>query len=104
VPIDPQSIESIAKRLRALRAVLGLTQAEMVASIGSYSGPNMWGNFEAGYRRISTDHALALKHKYGLTLDWIYTGNPAMCDPGLIERIRSHELSEARESREDKSS
>ena len=101
VPFDAQSIESIARRLRALRHALGLTQEEMVMAIGSFSGPQMWGNYEKAYRRISLDHAQALRARYGLTLDWIYNGNQAMCDPGLLERIRSHELSAGRKSRED---
>jgi len=57
VPIDPYSIDAIAKRLRALRNALGLEQHEMVASIGSFSRPQMWANYEAGHRRISVDHA-----------------------------------------------
>jgi transcriptional regulator with XRE-family HTH domain len=99
--LNPQSIDAIGKRLRMLRQVLGHTQEEMAISIGSGSGAQMWANYEAGYRRIGTDHALALCQRFGLTMDWVYRGNPGMCDPALMARIRSQEISEARGSKEE---
>ena len=72
---------------------LDMTQAQMATAAGSGSGAQMWWNYEVGYRRI--DHALVLCRQFGLTLEWIYRGNPGMCDPDLMERIRTQELKPA---------
>lgn len=63
----------IADRLKWHReTVLGLKQADYAASIGvkrpAYS---LW---EAGTHRLSLDGALALRSKYGLSMDFMYEG------------------------------
>ena len=96
---NPESMDSMAKRLRTLRKALGRTQGKMALAIGSGSGAAMWSNYEAGYRRISTDHALNLCRKYGLTMDWIYRGNPGICDPQLMKALEFQEQLEQHQSR-----
>jgi transcriptional regulator with XRE-family HTH domain len=91
----PESIAAIGQRLRTLRKALNMTQGEMATAAGSGSGAQMWWNYEVGYRRIRIDHALVLCQHFGLTLEWIYRGNPGMCDPDLMERIRAQELKPA---------
>lgn len=63
----------IAERLKWHRElVLDLSQAEYAKTIGikrpAYS---LW---EAGTHRLSLDGALALRTKYGLSLDFMYEG------------------------------
>ena len=87
----PESIAAIGQRLRTLRNALDMTQAQMATAAGSGSGAQMWWNYEVGYRRVRIDHALMLCRQFGLTLGWIYRGNPGMCDPDLMERIRTQE-------------
>lgn len=64
--------EDIAERIKWHRAVMGLTQDEYAASIGvKRSALSLW---EAGAHRLSLDGALALRSKYGLSLDFMYEG------------------------------
>ena len=72
---DKMSIEAIAHRLRATRAALGLEQAPFCRRAGI--APNTYNQFERAKGRPSLDMALKLCDAYGLTLDWIYRGDPS---------------------------
>lgn len=62
----------IAERLSWHRALMGLSQADYAASIGfKRSAYSLW---EAGSHRLSLDGALALRKRYGLSLDFMYEG------------------------------
>ena len=71
----PRPYADIAERLKWHREVVlgGMTQHEYAASIGvkrpAYS---LW---EAGTHRLSLDGALAIRKKYGVSLDFMYDGN-----------------------------
>lgn len=69
----PRPYADIAERLKWHREdVLGLKQAEYAESIGvKRSALSLW---EAGTHRLSLDGALALRNKYGLSLDFMYEG------------------------------
>lgn len=47
-------------------------QAEFAEAAGL--NPKQYGNWESGNYRISIDGALALRKRYGLSLDFIYEG------------------------------
>lgn len=98
--IYPESPEAIAKRLRALRGALGLTQASMARMVGSATSGQLWANFEsrdpALWRRIGLNSALELCRRTGVTLEWIYRGDVRLLPPDLAERIRFQELLEDR--------
>lgn len=68
----PRPFADIAERLKWHRDILGLKQEEYASSIGikrpAYS---LW---EAGTHRLSLDGALALRRKYGLSIDFMYEG------------------------------
>ena len=63
----------ISNRLRAIREYYGMSSTEFAEEIGrplkSYS------QWESGENRISIDGALSLRHRFGITLDFIYDGN-----------------------------
>ena len=62
----------IAERIKWHRDTVGLNQADYAASIGvKRSALSLW---EAGTHRLSLDGALALRNKYGLSLDFMYEG------------------------------
>mgnify|MGYP000120843412 CR=1 FL=1 len=72
-PKDTKPFLPIARRLRWHREdVEGMIQADYAEAIGvkrtTYS---LW---EAGNHRLSLDGALALRKKYGLSLDFLYEG------------------------------
>lgn len=85
---DPTSVESIAFRLKVTRKALGHTQAVMSRLIGSSTEGQVWGNYEAGERRISLDHALAACARFGLTLDWIYRGQIYTLPGDVADKIQ----------------
>ena len=62
----------IAARLEWHRNLMDMTQSEYAASIGKKRAAySLW---EAGTHRLSLDGALALRKKYGLSLDFMYEG------------------------------
>lgn len=69
------SSDKIGTRLRALRSKLDKSQAEMAQALG-ISQPQ-WSQYESGARRITLDVAAAIAMYYGVTLDWVYFGDPA---------------------------
>lgn len=92
-PEHPESIQSIAKRLRALRGALKLSQDKIARAIGAASLSATWSPYETAKERISLDNALALCRLYGITLDWLYRGQWHAGMPfDLAERVRAKEL------------
>jgi ribosome-binding protein aMBF1 (putative translation factor) len=77
----PQTLKSIAIRLKSTREAIGVTAAELCRQINCK--PNRWSQYESGDRKITVEVADRLCDEYGLTLDWIYRANPA----GLPHRI-----------------
>ena len=69
----PKPFADIAARLRWHREeVVGLTQAEYAESINvKRSAYSLW---DGGFQRLSLDGALAIRKKYGLSLDFLYEG------------------------------
>lgn len=62
----------IAERLAWHRGLLGLSQEDYAAKINfKRSAYSLW---EAGSHRLSLDGALALRNKWGLSLDFMYEG------------------------------
>jgi transcriptional regulator with XRE-family HTH domain len=69
----PRPFSEIADRLRWHRELMGLTQADYAAGIRTKRAAySLW---EAGTHRLSLDGALALRHKHGLSLDFLYLGD-----------------------------
>lgn len=64
----------IAERLKWHReTIIDATQLEYARSIGvKRAALSLW---EAGTHRLSLDGALALRNKYGVSLDFMYEGN-----------------------------
>ena len=77
---DPKSI---GPRLIQARQALGLTQSEVADAAGI--GRNTYNQWETGAERPSLGLALKLCDTVGLTLDWIFRGDPS----GLPFRIAS---------------
>lgn len=69
----PRPFADIAERLKWHREVIvDMKQQEYADSIGVKRGAlSLW---EAGTHRLSLDGALALRNKYGLSMDFMYEG------------------------------
>lgn len=70
--VKEKPFEDIASRLRWHRELEGLTQLEYARQIGVKR--NTLNNWESGDYRLSLDGALALRKRYGLSLDFMYEG------------------------------
>lgn len=81
-----QTITKIAGRLAVTREALGINAAELCRQ--AKIAPNAWSQFESGNRMITTRQAVKLCETYGLTLDWIYRGDPAGLPQRVFEKIR----------------
>src|SRR5262245_66621511 len=85
---DPTTVEEIAERWPVTRRALGHSQVAMARLMGSATVGQAWENYEAGRRRISIDHALALCRTCGLTLAWIYQGQMDSLPKNLYDKIQ----------------
>ena len=81
--------ERIAERLRIVRQVEGLSQAEFAQRADI--APNAWNNYEKARKRISLDAAIRLCAEYGLTLDYIYFGDSGNLTYNLVNAIKAVE-------------
>lgn len=94
VRIDPDDTGDlavdVARRLGRTRAALGIGDQKEFGLAAGLSQPQ-YHQFESGKRRLSLDAALALCETYGLTLDWLYRGDPS----GLPYRL-ARDLAEQR--------
>lgn len=83
-----KSLKDIASRLEMTRDALEINAAELCRRTGIK--PNQWSQFinPAKKRRITIDAALRLCEEFGLTLDWIYRGDPSGLPDRLVRKIR----------------
>ena len=80
----PPDWPTISERLVATRKAIGLRQSEFADRAGI--GRNTYNQWEKG-KRPQLDYALILCDVYGLTLDWIYRGDPQGLPHGLAQRL-----------------
>jgi transcriptional regulator with XRE-family HTH domain len=77
----------VGRRLRLTREALRLTQREFASKAGIAT--NTYGQYETGTRLISPKRAIDLCDSYGLTLDWIYRGEPGDLPYKLANAIKA---------------
>lgn len=87
--VNTRSIEAIAKRLRQTREALGMKQAEFAERANIPN--NTYNQYEQAKGRPSLDFAFKLRDTYGISLDWIYDGDPS----GLPHRIAKNLMESA---------
>ena len=77
--IDPDDIaswrEDVGRRLRLLRMVVDMDQIPFAKSVGIKQ--SRWSSYERGARMLTLAAARALRETYGVSLDWIYLGDPS---------------------------
>ena len=77
--------KTIGRRLLRTRQALKLSQAEFCRQIGVER--NLYNPFEKGRRRITIDVAMKIRDRYGVTLDWIYAGDPHALPSDLYHQL-----------------
>lgn len=76
----------VARRLTLTRQAFAMNQAEFAEAAG-LSQPQ-YSQFETGKRLLSLKAALSLCHKYNITLDWLYLGDPSGLPYRLADTIK----------------
>jgi transcriptional regulator with XRE-family HTH domain len=71
-----RSLEAIAERLRMTREALGVRKQKDFAERAQIS-PNTYNQWEKGRVYPDLQYAIRLCDEYGITLDWIYLGDPS---------------------------
>jgi transcriptional regulator with XRE-family HTH domain len=89
--IDPDDIGDFAadvgRRLRLSRRALGdLDQQEFGEEAGL--SQSRYNKFETGSRPLTLEAAMKLCERWGLTLDWLYRGDPSGLPHKLVTDIR----------------
>jgi DNA-binding XRE family transcriptional regulator len=77
--------KNTGRRLLRTREALELSQAEFCRQIGVER--NLYNPFEKGRRRITIDVAMKIRDRYGITLDWIYAGDPHALPSHLYRKL-----------------
>lgn len=81
----PPTAKTLGQRLRKTREALGVRAADLCRAIDCE--PNRWSQYENGTRAITMPMAIRLCEAYGLTLDWIYRGDPAGLPVRLHQKL-----------------
>lgn len=86
-PLPPgTSVTDIAHRIIATREALGLRPIDVCNDLGFR--PNAYSQWESGTNRPNLDDMIRFCARYGLTLDWIYRGDPSGLQHGLATKLR----------------
>lgn len=77
--------KTLGKRLRDTRVALGVKAADICRAIDI--DPNRWSQYENGSRKLTMVVAIRLCETYGLTLDWLYRGDPSGLPVRLHQKL-----------------
>lgn len=75
----------VGRRLSQSREAIGKTQAQLAKSLGISS--QRLSNYERGYRPFDLEFAMVLSVKHGVTMDYIYCGDPRGLPLHISDRI-----------------
>jgi transcriptional regulator with XRE-family HTH domain len=80
-------LAAIGRRLELTRQVIGVQQNEFCER--ARIATNTYNQYERGKKRPSLENALKLCETYGLTLDWIYRGDPSALRYSMADAIKA---------------
>ena len=75
----------VGQRLETAAKVLDKKQVDMGTVAGA--SPQAWNNYVHGARPLPIDAAISLCNRFGLTLDWIYRGDPSGLPRALADKL-----------------
>ena len=78
----------VARRLRQVRAALGIADQRDFGEAASLE-QSLYNRFETGKRLLTLQAAMKLCERYGLTLDYLYRGDPSGLPYKLHNDIRA---------------
>ncbi len=80
-----KDLQAIAGRLKAARLALGLSQKDIYEAIGVKAAA--WSHWESGKRMPDPTVMFKFYRLHGITLEWIYGGDPRGLPFGVAPRI-----------------
>lgn len=99
--IDPEDTEDhavdVARRLLRARRALGIEDQNEFGEAAGLS-QSLYNKFELGRRLLTLQAAMKLCHRYGLTLDYLYRGDPSGLPYKLHNDIRSQQVPASQKS------
>lgn len=84
-PRDNEDLEIIGNRLKAARIALGLSQKELYETLGVKAAA--WSHWEGGKRMPDPVVMFELYKRHGITLEWIYGGDPKGLPFGVAQIV-----------------
>jgi transcriptional regulator with XRE-family HTH domain len=81
-----KSTAEIGRRLDALHAALGVSQADVCRTIGLSSG--RYSQYVSGKRKLTLEVATSLVSAYGVTLDWLFLGDASALPQHLHKKLQ----------------
>ncbi len=75
----------IGARAGRVRKALGLSQVDLCKRLGF--NPPTWNNFETGRRVLRYYMIVAFCDEFGVTMDWIFRGDPSGLKFGLAQKM-----------------
>ena len=82
---DNEELVQIGTRLKAARLALGLSQKELYDAIGVKAAT--WNHWESGKRMPDPMAMAELYRLHGVTMEWIYAGDPRGLPFGIARSI-----------------
>ncbi len=82
---DPAWQVEVGQRLILARNALGINQARLAAAL-KISAQRL-SNYERGDRPLDLELAMELSRRYGVTMDYIYRGDPRGLPLEIFQRI-----------------
>lgn len=82
------SLKDISRRLELTRIALGFeSQVDFCKEIRVQK--NIYNPFEKGKRRVSLAVAMKIRRRFGISLDWIYCGDPSTLPVQVFRKLES---------------
>lgn len=79
------SAAAIGKRLVAMHTALGISQADVCRATGFKE--NRYSQYVNGVRPLTLGAAMKIADAYGVTLDYLFRGNPGSLPANLQQKI-----------------
>ena len=80
------SREVTALRVKITREALGLKPVDICRATGIT--PSQYSNYESGVSRPNIEDAIRYSEALGISLDWLYKGDPSKLPLDIANRIR----------------
>lgn len=80
-----RDLKSLAERILALRLARGWSQRQAYEACDIQK--TAWNNYERAGSRPGIDQAASICEVFGVTLDWLYTGNTAGLSSEALQRL-----------------